>query len=254
MYRVYKISFEDGCAYVGQTKYPVEDRIRRHINNPDNVELSRRLTSEAYVAEILYENILTFEIANQIESDEIFALEKPINISGVNPDAQVKHFGHKITKRNSRKKPNRQRNIEPRPGKYRCSICGVQKQHTEFNRDRSRFNGLCSRCRQCDNHRDRIRANEKRSVSADEIRQHLKNGGTTEDSRRYAVPGSRFNDLSEDTVRALIEDYQVGKMSLGMLSHKYGLHGETIRKNFIKMGVKIRSLSEAQRLRRARDD
>ena len=253
MYSVYKISFEDGYAYVGQTKYPLEDRIRRHINNPDNTELSRRLTSEAYVAEVLYDNIPTFEIANQIESDEIFALEKPINISGVNPDAKVKHFGHKMTKRNARNKPNRQRNIEPRPGTYRCSICHVQKRHTEFNRDRSRFNGLCSRCRKCDNHRSRIKTNEKRSVFADEIRRDLKNGGTTEDSRRYAVP-VRFSELSEETVGALIEDYQVGKMSLEMLADKYGLNYETIRKNFIKMGVKIRTLSEAQRLRLARDD
>lgn len=149
MYNVYKISFEDGYAYVGQTKYPVEDRIRRHLNNPDNVELSRRLESEAYVAEVLYENIPTFEIATQIESDEIYALEKPINISRVNPDAQIKNFGHKITKRNGRKKPNRQRQIVPRPGEYKCSRCQVIKPHTEFQKDRTRFNGLHSRCKVC---------------------------------------------------------------------------------------------------------
>ena len=149
MYRVYKISFEDGYAYVGQTQFPVEDRIRRHINNPDNTELSRRLTTEAYITETLYDNIPTFDIATQIEADEIFALEKPINISGVNPDAKVKHFGHKITKRNARKKPKRQRQIEPRPGTYRCSKCRIRKPHTEFNKDSSRFNGLHSRCKSC---------------------------------------------------------------------------------------------------------
>lgn len=151
MYKIYKISFEDGFAYVGMTKFPVEDRIRRHINNPDNAELSRRLTSEVYVAEVLYENIPTFEIATQIESDEIFALEKPINISGVNPNAKTVHFGHKITKRNSRKKPKRQRQIEPRPGDYRCSMCCQVKPHTDFYKDRTRFNGLHSRCKPCKN-------------------------------------------------------------------------------------------------------
>lgn len=149
MYRVYKISFEDGCAYVGQTQYPVEDRIRRHINRPDNQELSHRLITEAYVAEVLYENIPTFEVASQIESDEIFALEKPINISGVNPDAKVKHFGNKISKSNARRKPKRQRQMEPRAGEYRCSKCGTRKPHTEFYKDRTRFNGLHSRCKSC---------------------------------------------------------------------------------------------------------
>ena len=149
MYRVYKISFEDGYAYVGHTQFPVEDRIRRHINNPDNTELSRRLTTEAYVAEVLYDNIPTFEIATQIESDEIFALAKPINISGVNPNADIKHFGHKITKRNGRKKPKRLRQIAPRPGKYRCSRCHQVKPHTAYYKDGSRFNGLHSRCKAC---------------------------------------------------------------------------------------------------------
>ena len=149
MYSIYKISFEDGFAYVGHTKYSVDDRIRRHLNNPDNAELARRLESEAYIAEILYDNIPTYDIATKIESDEIFALEKPINISGVNPDATFKHFGHKITRNNARKKPKRKRKISPRPGEYTCSMCRKLLNWTKFPKDSSRFNGLHSRCREC---------------------------------------------------------------------------------------------------------
>ena len=52
-YIVYKITFEDGFAYVGYTQYTIKDRIRRHLNNPDNAELKRRLKDSAYQTEIL---------------------------------------------------------------------------------------------------------------------------------------------------------------------------------------------------------
>ena len=86
---VYKITFEDGFAYVGYTQYTIKDRIRRHLNNPDNAELKRRLKESAYHTEILYDGIPTQDIAYRIEREEILKLQKPINISGVSPDAEI---------------------------------------------------------------------------------------------------------------------------------------------------------------------
>lgn len=86
MYSVYKITFEDGFAYVGMTKFPIEDRIRRHIVQPDNAELCCRLTKGyPYTTEILYESIPKEHIAYDIEGTEIRKLEKPINLSRLTP-------------------------------------------------------------------------------------------------------------------------------------------------------------------------
>lgn len=151
MYSIYKIEFQDGFAYVGMTKYPLQDRIRRHIGSPDNAELKRRLETDPYTAEVMYTGIPTAEIAYQIEDAEIKQLLKPINISGVSPDAVKRDFGHaQNDTRPTHIKKRKKRNVfPPREGNYRCSICRVFKPHTEFPLDRSRFNGLNSRCKPC---------------------------------------------------------------------------------------------------------
>lgn len=240
MYRIYKITFQDGYAYIGQTKYPVADRIRRHINNPDNVELSRRLTSEAYITETLYENIPNFQVATQIESDEIFALEKPINISGINPNAQIKHFGHNITKRNGRKKPKRQRQIEPRPGTYRCSICHANKPHTDFRKDRSRFNGLESRCKVCSGLRKRNR------MTSDEAREFIAKGGDPKKRKNVL-----FASLPESQKQEMVADYESG-MTYQEVADKHGLSLSITYSNLIKMGVQTRTRGESKSLKSKR--
>ena len=149
-YIVYKITFEDGFAYVGYTQYTIKDRIRRHLNNPDNAELKRRLKESAYHTEILYEDIPTQDLAYRIERDEILKLQKPINISGVSPDAEIRHFGGELSDRHKQKRRYRKGNVlPPREGDFTCSICREKKPHTAFYKDRSRFNGLNSRCKIC---------------------------------------------------------------------------------------------------------
>ena len=151
-YKVYKITFEDGFAYVGITKYSVPDRIRRHLQRPVNTEVSRRLRKEVpYVYTVLFDDIKDYSEAYRLESQEIFKLEKPINISGANPEKR-QQFGNPMALDNilRRFRTRTQRNVyPPRKGRYACSICRVRKAHTEFNRDRTRFNGLDSRCRDC---------------------------------------------------------------------------------------------------------
>lgn len=166
-WNVYKISFEDGFEYVGITRYPVPDRIRRHIQRPVNAELSRRLTQRfPYVYRLLFTEIEDVTEAHRLESQEIRKLEKPINISGVDPEKAV-HFGHPQTPENLKRRlyrvSKRKRDVyPPRKGRYVCSICRVKKAHTEFQNDRSRFNGLNSRCRLCNNARGKRERRQRR--------------------------------------------------------------------------------------------
>lgn len=200
-WNVYKISFEDGFEYVGITRYSVPDRIRRHIQKPINAELSRRLTIELpYVYTRLHTDIEDVTEAHRLESQEIRKLEKPINISGVDPEKAV-DFGHPQTPENIRRRmyavSKRARNVyPPRKGRYACSICEIRKAHTEFHLDRTRFNGLNSRCKSCNNQRDR-RKRAGLPCTTDDIRNALEKGEVIE----AAVHERRWTDTEKEIVR-----------------------------------------------------
>ena len=66
---------------------------------------------------------------------------KPSNSQKLASDGR-KIFGRKKTK-----------HYPIRPGHYRCSQCQEWKEHTAFHQDRSRFNGLHSKCRECNKKR-----------------------------------------------------------------------------------------------------
>lgn len=188
-WKVYKIRFEDGFEYVGITKYSVPDRIRRHVQAPINAELSRRIIAEQpYLYTVLHDEIKDVSEAHRLESQEIRELEKPINISGVDPEKAV-HFGHPQTPENIRRRlrhtSKRTRDVyPPRKGRYMCSICRVKKEHTEFQQDRSRFNGLNSRCKSCGNERYR-RRKAHLPYTADDIRDAIKTGEVVEVPPHY---------------------------------------------------------------------
>ena len=42
-----------------------------------------------------------------------------------------------------------------KPGRYTCIVCRELKDAEEFYKDASRYNGCCSRCKQCDDSRDK---------------------------------------------------------------------------------------------------
>ena len=42
-----------------------------------------------------------------------------------------------------------------KPGKYTCCMCQELKDCEEFYKDSSRYNGCCSRCKQCDNSKEK---------------------------------------------------------------------------------------------------
>lgn len=160
LYSIYKITFEDDFEYVGITIHSVEDRIRRHIQNPDNAELSDRLQHMDYKTCILHANVLA-DTVYALERKEIEKLEKPINIKHASVFID---WGREITMRNRR--PSKKRNVyPPREGEYVCSKCRVKKQHWDFGRDRCRFNGLNSRCKICERKRSYERRHQKLSTS-----------------------------------------------------------------------------------------
>ena len=156
MYIIYKISFVDGFEYVGMTRYTVEDRIRRHIQAPDNAELSDRLSKMDYSTFILHTDVPASRVYS-LEREEIARLTHPINIKGASVYID---WGREISPRNISRK--RKRNVfPPREGEYVCSRCRIKKQHLEFGRDRSRFNGLNSRCKVCERKRHKERRKKK---------------------------------------------------------------------------------------------
>ena len=185
IWNVYKISFEDGYAYVGMTNQPIADRIHAHLNNPVNAELAKRLTGDPYTYECLHEvecdpaRKEDITEVYRLEREEILKLEQPINICGISAEAKarIEHRGHKPTDRRKRK---RKRNVHPpREGIYRCSICAENKQHTEFHVSKDRFNGLDSRCKDCRCFTIRT------GMSSDEARDYIANGGSIDEARRY---------------------------------------------------------------------
>ena len=154
-WRVYIVTFEDGFQYVGSTKFTLEDRLRRHLwkYSGGNAEIKRRIANEPYHAEVLHDN-LSQGMAFNLEYAEIAKLKKPINIHGTNgktPDFGNAPCEHTVKTSRGRKRRFRKRKVfPPRQGNYTCSKCRIKQPWTNFNRDRTRFNGLHSRCRKCD--------------------------------------------------------------------------------------------------------
>ena len=50
------------------------------------------------------------------------------------------------------------------PGKYTCYLCKELKDAEEFYKDSSRYNGCCSRCKQCEGSRDNSYKWSKRQI------------------------------------------------------------------------------------------
>lgn len=50
------------------------------------------------------------------------------------------------------------------PGRYACIVCRELKDAEEFHKDSSRYNGCCSRCKSCDNSRDKSYRWSKRQI------------------------------------------------------------------------------------------
>lgn len=154
---VYRLEFpDDGAQYVGITSLQLEERLGTHANTQaragnGNQELRARLRAgdKHYVHRVA--SGLTEDEARMREAGAIRLLERPINITHATAPQMRRYTGeapeNPIDWGAGRKKWPRC--PEPRPGCYRCSVCREVKPHWEYQRDKHRFNGLDSRCREC---------------------------------------------------------------------------------------------------------
>ena len=162
---IYRIGFADGRAYVGVTSKEVAVRIRQHgqLHAAVNMELYRRLSaSQPYELTILAADVPAGK-AYARELAFIHAEANPLNrLSRLAPEARTLP----LTPSNTYSRPyraGRRRNKPVRPGTYTCSLCRDRLPHTAFYKDRTRFNGLHSRCKECYN---REAARRRGSLSA----------------------------------------------------------------------------------------
>ena len=157
MILLYKLSFADGTQYVGKTKN-LEKRLYAHRKNPCNLGVHRRMARGMdFRCEVLSRHYKD-AVAREREKKEIARLETPLNyyVGGKRvraPEIRLDPrpmFARADKKRKRGARPT-VRSPKPVPGSYTCSICRHKKNYTEFTRDRTRFNGLNSRCRTCIN-------------------------------------------------------------------------------------------------------
>lgn len=173
-YLIYRITFEDGAQYVGQTKVQplksgkmrsdeqaVAIRINKHKIHPANWELSVRLGTEPYTAEVVSSHSRR-DGADTAERAAIAKLEKPINKywTGYKKERAIKHtpcnvvssyqYGQMRTFAHTKKKSKRRkykRCLDTE--RYRCRICFVTQLAVNFHTDRNRSCGIGSKCKSC---------------------------------------------------------------------------------------------------------
>lgn len=137
VWQVYKITFADGCEYVGMTCQTVRQRITKH-KNPDsftNLALRQRLIAGVPFAWVVLSRHRKKCRAESAELRAIRKLSKPLNIAGLTPAPRI-----------LKTPPRRYDDKHPAAT---CSLCGKTKSADCFNSDRSRFNGMDSRCKDC---------------------------------------------------------------------------------------------------------
>ena len=170
---VYKIAFSDGTSYIGHTINPLSTRIYQHATaQRTNRRLQTRLNASGYTYEVsILHRCESAVRAKELERQEILAAENVLNryIPGRNggagrltenyaPTTIIDIFPNEPGQiRKYKPWSDRKKHCvsPPKEGIYRCSDCRTNKPHTEFHKDRTRFNGLHSRCKVC--YRERTR-------------------------------------------------------------------------------------------------
>lgn len=161
--RIYKISFPDGSAYIGQTRQTVSSRLSQHRrSNPCNWILYRKLLIMEPTVEVLSRHRKR-EVADREEKKQIMLLEKPINryVEGkqinTNPEALPLRNNRWSKKRNRRERRKYPRKAS---GHHVCSWCWRKLPVSEFYSDRCRSVGLSSRCKECTGIENKTRREE----------------------------------------------------------------------------------------------
>lgn len=155
------MTFADGAEYVGQTRMRVAQRLRMHKVSPVNFCLDERLQNETPTITVLSRHRKQ-SAADAAELRFIRALPNPINrlgVPGLPPSGNPPPDGRGMFERHQKKPYDRDKSESP----ARCSWCQKTKPAAEFSGDRSRHNGLCSRCNVCQNASQEARRKAKRN-------------------------------------------------------------------------------------------
>ena len=157
---IYEIAFSDGTVYVGQTSQSLASRINKHTYKNANGRVYVRLNcpdmdhavsvlavvdpEDAIAAEkreiALRRNLLNFYTGGDMGRQIHVNLRAPLTAIDATAPKTVKRL------------PTRKQKYDVYPPKVeemRCSRCRVTKPAHLFPRDRCRWNGLHSRCKQC---------------------------------------------------------------------------------------------------------
>lgn len=147
VHQVYQLKFRDGAIYTGVTCQPLNKRLEAHQHNPVNWKLATRLhAGEEYQAEIVYRSRSRMA-ALETEIHLIEQCQKPLNQSGQPPTGNPPMARPLPGTYERPAKGQRRKARSERPA--RCSWCRERKPASAFASDRSRHNGLASRCRDC---------------------------------------------------------------------------------------------------------
>ena len=155
VFKVYRLTFMSGKQYVGLTKKRVSERVQEHsrLSEACNKQLCELLQGEEPKIEILGSYTSRF-IAYSVEQNYIANVleQNRINICVKNAERRKNYGIEHGTRANIRHAASRRRRVrDVREGSYICSKCRVMKDHTQYYKDRTRFNGLHSRCKECSN-------------------------------------------------------------------------------------------------------
>ena len=174
MIKIYRMTFADGCVYVGQTRRSVKARISAHRTRPCNAALHERLFwGQIYETEILSRHhkqrradLMEHRAIMRVPVDKRINVQSPVAGKIEFKKQGIEPISHKTK---ARMRPRTRRYEPRRDEKFICSLCRKKKQGTEFYASTSRFNGLDSRCKECRKHTDR------------RMRESVRAGGTTSD-------------------------------------------------------------------------
>lgn len=156
MYKIYQIQFTNGCIYIGKTKQPMYKRLLTHKTRPCNPNLAYWFNKGLSYQHDLLMTYDTDEEALEFEKKLILKLHSEdhtrlLNLfaGGIRLKPSIKHDVNLKLKEFTPKKYNV---FDVDQGKmYRCSKCKKYKSANHYHRDRTRFNGLHSRCKECKN-------------------------------------------------------------------------------------------------------
>ncbi len=199
MIEIYKITFPDGSAYVGQTRTGMEKRMTQHKYHPCNHKLYNKLLIMPSPKIQVLSSHHDQETADKEERKQILRLKDPINIYANGHPIQKNPKAEKT--RNNRWSSRRNRRLRkkyPRKpsGYHVCSWCWQKLPVSEFHTDRNRSTGLASRCKTCSAHR------QKKQIEV------TQNGGTA--SEAYFWAKQECQQLRQTKTRPVVSVYERG--------------------------------------------